>query len=462
MVSPRALYKIVELIKSPRGVDPELLYIIEEFFVHPQQNRYWPRAARRMAKTICDLLLAREYLVPSAKAFYVKFGEDLEKSTRTYLRVGDRLRFLNTCKAAIGKGWIRALPMERQAMPKKGEFPSDIEAASDLFIKFTPPVLRMDVIGFLSGVAEEVGTRFTHTIDPKKDRPITIRVEREKLAEVQSRLGPGDVFISCVESDHPNEEIQQTAGIWGEVIQESRTTIGAILSWGDRYYALTTAHGFIPPDARKKAMMEYPPFSPEEKAIWERGEYEERGEPVEREKFVLYLPESGLDIALIRVDKALLGNMFNFTSELKGLPCEGSTYTKAGGKTGITAAKLLCISSGGICVPNTGRQYYSALEFDIAKGAPESQSQPGDCGALHCQENSHHEFIPIGIHFGHTSFCQYAVPFAHNITSLCQHFNLPLEEFSFHNIRESSRSHFREMLTHIDLLEGAAEDLRSN
>lgn len=410
------------------SIDPNLEYIVHNFFEHPQKMIYWPRIARDTAASVCRKLVGENYLIPSAISFYQTLADKLERGTREHIPAGDRNRFLNAYTAAIHKGWIKTLPKINQRLPQSASL-SDIEASSDLFMRFSPPLLRLDVLYYLQHITTSCDTQLSLSINLDRDRPITLNVPTSRASAVSQQLGICELYVEIVETDLFDEKLCQASDNWGDIHQTSNTTVGAILvDRTGQYYALTTAHGFIPLGGRNKQFGIYPEMTIAEGATNCHA----------RSRYVLYMPEIGVDIALIKIPPVERGNMFNFSGNIrKATPT--ARLIKAGGKTGITSANLveLCCT-GGI---SDSRAYQNLLRISITK--PEYQSKPGDCGSIHCEETDINEFQPIGIHVANTSRFQFAVEFERNIRELFGEFDLNPDNFQFYNIREGTNNVIR-------------------
>lgn len=400
-------------------VDSQLHYIIINFFEHPQKPYYWSRVVRDAATYICEELLTKNYLIPEAVDFYKDFVAKLRLPTKIYLSTKDRFRFLQTCYAAIKRGWIKKLPSHyRQqtvllSASSEGLFPIDIENNMDLFARFSPALLRLDVLNYLQNITRQFGIPLSCGVDITKDKPITINVltSKSKLVEEELKKSDAYLYIGINNTDIDNGFLVQHANTWSTIYDASNTTIGAIVKDRDgNIYGITTAHGFIHPDRRTLIDDIYPPGIQ-----------------------ALYIPSEGIDIALVKLDIDST-NMINYTGKLKYNIAEGKNLLKAGGSSGITSNTI--VVDGYACETDNRITYQNVLCIHGSR----NQSMPGDCGSLHSEKLDDHQFLPLGIHIGSIEGGRYqaALNFTYNFESLCDHHGLNSSDFTFHNRRNPS------------------------
>lgn len=169
----------------------------------------------------------KKYLEPDINEFCGRFIIKLRSSTKEHLTTKERSIFLQICHNAIKYGWIKRLPLsyervnyvsssnivasadeetfslsnivltrlDNEPTPPSITFPEDIDNSMDLFMKFVPPLLRLDLINYLQHITKQYGITFSCKVDITKDASITIYVLKSKVDMIEEEFKKNDAHL---------------------------------------------------------------------------------------------------------------------------------------------------------------------------------------------------------------------------------------------------------------------------
>lgn len=395
--------RVLTGLKTSQEAELELL--VETFFDHITECRYWPRIARHAAANLCLWLVESPLLVESAKSWYSEFAKKLQQSTSQCHSpdIASRKRFISVCRTVLHRRYaaikVKVVPISRQ-LAAAANWWDGVESKFDLLRRINPPLLRSDVFAAVVATTDGICVPFIH-LDLSREQPIVVTVPSAHGAAVRQRVknaanGIAPLFIEVAEGRADQQPLVQASERFGLLHQSCKTTVGAVaLSKDKQYWGITTAHGFLKSNERKT----------------------HEGRLPKNDGYCgVYLPDDGVDVALVKLtDKDVQPNMFNFTPVVPALgDMAGKKTFKNGAQTGIT---MSVVEKKGCIIPieNTDRAYNNVISF-AKVGA---SSQLGDCGALYSvhQEDTN-KFQPIAVHFGHTETLSYGLDLSRCLQAL--------------------------------------------